>query len=156
MLGGMSTLELAALLAGYALAMARLLNAARPLWAWVPVKLQPLLPALVTVLPLLASQLGAATTRLDMTESGILALGALMTAVRGQHPVPPVALVLLFLGFTGLAGCSSLARVTPADRAAGYTAQAKAAELSCRAYVFDRAHGLVDEVPAMVKLCAGE
>ena len=55
-----------------------------------------------------------------------------------------------------LTGCSAFRSVTPADRAEAYAAQAKTAELACKAYVFDRAAGLTPEVPAMAKLCAGE
>jgi hypothetical protein len=102
----MSFLEFVALLAAYALATARLLNAAKPLWSWVPTKLQPLLPALLSVLPTLAAQLGMVHTKLDLTETLVVALGALMTAVRGQHPVPPALLVLAFLGFTNLTACA--------------------------------------------------
>lgn len=106
MVGGMSTLELAALIAGYALAVARLLNAGKLLWSWLPTKLQPLLPALVTVLPLLAAQLGAVTTKLDLVESLVLALGALTTAIRGEHPVPPLAIVMLIGGLACASGCA--------------------------------------------------
>src|SRR4051812_25194450 len=103
----MTTLEIAALLAGYALALCRLLNAAKALWSWLPSKLQPLLPALITVLPMLAAQLGVAHTKLDISEALLLAFGALTTAVRGELPVPAVALVLLFLGVTSLPACAS-------------------------------------------------
>ncbi len=141
MLGGMSTLELAALIAGYALALARLLNAARGLWSWVPTKLPPLLPALVTVLPLLASQLGAATTKLDITESLVLALGALTTAIRGQHPVPPPALALLFVGFViSATACSSW---KPVARTADGLA-----ETMCAQFFAERKPGLTLEEAA--------
>lgn len=105
----MTTIELAALLAGYALAIARLLNAAKLLWAWVkPTWLQPALPALVTVLPLLAAQLGAAETKLDISEALLMAFGALSTAVRGERPVPPAVLALMFFGFVSVVpACAS-------------------------------------------------
>lgn len=64
-------------------------------------------------------------------------------------------LVCLLLGLS-VAGCGAFSKVTPVDRADAYTAQARAAELACRAYVFDRAGGLVGEVPSMTKLCSGE
>ncbi len=53
-------------------------------------------------------------------------------------------------------GCGLLDRVrsvTPADRASAYEAQAGAVQAACKAYAFDRAAGLVPEVPAMVELC---
>lgn len=122
----MSVLELAAMLAAYALATARLLNAAKPLWSWVPTKLQPLLPALLTVLPALGAQLGMVHTKLDLTETLIMALGALMTAVRGQHPVPGPVLALVFLGFIGvLPGCAGW---KPVARTADGVAEALCAQ----------------------------
>lgn len=146
MLGCMSTLELAALLAGYALALARLLNAAKLLWSWLPVKLQPLLPALVTVLPLLASQLGAAETKLALSEALLLALGALTTAVRGQHPVPPPLLVLLFLAFTGMvSGCSR-------DRSRDIQSAIDASRAACLVYQVSR-NELPKPLPEADKLC---
>jgi hypothetical protein len=52
-----------------------------------------------------------------------------------------------------LAACGVFRAVTPADRAAGYAAEAKAISAACKAYRFDRAAGLVPEVPAMAELC---
>jgi hypothetical protein len=50
-------------------------------------------------------------------------------------------------------GCSALASVTPSHRAQGYAAEAKAVATLCKAYRFDRAAGLVPDVPAMTELC---
>jgi hypothetical protein len=54
-------------------------------------------------------------------------------------------------------GCAALTsaanKVTPADRAKAYEAEANTAKLECKAYKFDRAAGLVPEVPAMSELC---
>jgi hypothetical protein len=44
---------------------------------------QPLLPALLVVLPAIASQFGTVETKLDFAEAVVLALGALGTAIRG-------------------------------------------------------------------------
>jgi hypothetical protein len=49
--------------------------------------------------------------------------------------------------------CAALQRVTPADRAKAYEAEAQATALECKAYRFDRAAGLVADVPSMTKLC---
>lgn len=61
--------------------------------------------------------------------------------------------VLAFCAWCLPIGCSALARVTPADRAQGYASEAKAVGALCKAYRFDRAAVLVEEVPAMVELC---
>lgn len=61
----------------------------------------------------------------------------------------PVVLAWLVAGCAALASAS----VTPADRAAGYAAEAKAVAGLCKAYRFDRAAGLVPDVPAMTELC---
>lgn len=51
-----------------------------------------------------------------------------------------------------LTSCS-IFQVTPAERAMAYTDEATVAGAECAAYKFDRAAGLVPEVPAMSKLC---
>jgi hypothetical protein len=80
----MTPIEIATIVAGYTLALLRLLGAARPLWSWLPEKAQPILPALLVVLPVIASQFGTVQTKLDFMEAIVLALGALGTAVRGS------------------------------------------------------------------------
>lgn len=147
MLAGMTTLEIAALLAGYALALARLLNAGRALWAWVkPTWLQPLLPALVTILPLLATQLGAADTKIAISEALLMAFGALATAVRGEKPVPPLALALLFFGFVSVVpGCAGW---KPAARTADGLA-----ETMCAQFFSEQKPGLSLE-DAAAQFCA--
>ena len=57
---------------------------------------------------------------------------------------------LVALGLLVLAGCVT---VTPADRAAGYAAEAKGVDALCKAYRFDRAMGLTPDVPRMSELC---
>lgn len=68
----------------------------------------------------------------------------------------PALLLGLLLAVVTQSGCSAFRSVTPADRADAYAAQARATELTCKAYRFDRASGLVGDVPTMAKLCAGE
>jgi len=65
-----------------------------------------------------------------------------------------VALAAFVLGSALSLGCAALSSVTPADRAAGYEAEAKSIGALCEAYRFDRAAGLVADVPAMAKVCA--
>jgi hypothetical protein len=55
-----------------------------------------------------------------------------------------------------MVGCAALRSVTPADRAAGYGAEARAVGTLCKAYRFDRAAGLVTDVPAMTAICSKE
>jgi hypothetical protein len=80
----MTPIEIATLVAAYALALARLLGAARPLYAWLPEKLQPVVPAFIAVLPAIAAQFELVQTKLDFTEAVVIALGTLGTAVRGR------------------------------------------------------------------------
>lgn len=94
----LSIVQLAAIVAGYALAFSRLTDAARPLWQWVkPPWLQTLLPALVTVLPDFASALGLVKTKTDFVQAIVVAVGALGFAMRGALPkkvydrLPPAA-----------------------------------------------------------------
>jgi hypothetical protein len=84
----MTPIEIATLVAAYALALARLLGAARPLYAWLPEKAQPFLPALIAVLPMIASRFELVQTKLDFAEAIVAALGALGTALRGGEPEP--------------------------------------------------------------------
>ena len=79
----MTPIEIATLVAAYALALARLLGAARPLYDWLPEKVQPVVPALIVVLPAIAAQFELVQTKLDFAEAVVIALGALGTAARG-------------------------------------------------------------------------
>lgn len=85
----MTTIELAAVIAGYSMALFRVANSARWGWSFLPAWAQVLLPALVTALPAFASQLGGVTTKLELTEAIVVFLGALGTAWRGSLPNKP-------------------------------------------------------------------
>ncbi len=87
----MSPIEIATLIAGYSLALCRLLGAAKPLWAWLPAKAQPFLPALIVVLPAIASQFELVQTKLDFAEAFVVALGAIGTALRGGTMPEPTS-----------------------------------------------------------------
>ena len=87
----MTPIEIAVLVAAYALALARLLGAARPLYTWLPEKAQPFLPALIAVLPVIASKFELVQTKLDFAEAVVVALGALGTALRGAEQEPTQA-----------------------------------------------------------------
>ncbi len=52
--------------------------------------------------------------------------------------------------------CALFKSVTPADRASAYAREAQAAQVACKAYQFDRAAGLVTEVPEMARVCASK
>lgn len=70
-----------------------------------------------------------------------------------------VDLDLLVLGLQIVApllvvvGCAALSNVTPADRAAAYKREAQGLAVTCKAYKFDRAQGLVTDVPEMTAAC---
>lgn len=59
---------------------------------------------------------------------------------------------LLFMLLTG-PGCAALQSITPADRASAYAREAQGISALCKAYAFDRASGLVGEVPEMAQAC---
>ncbi len=82
----LSIIQLAAIVAGYALAVSRLMDAARPLWHWAPQWLQLALPALVTALPEFAAALGLVKTKTDLMQAIVIALGTVTTAMRGALP----------------------------------------------------------------------
>jgi len=79
-------LRYAAIVAGYLLAFARLTDTARPLWQFLPVKLQPVMPALLVVLPDLVRGLQTGTTVQDVLNALVTAGGALMISLRGAVP----------------------------------------------------------------------
>jgi len=141
----MTPLEIAATAAAYLLAFARLLDVARPLWAWVKWPwAQPLLPILIVALPQMAGAFGAIETRMDLTFAIVAALGTLSTSVRGALPaahfaklsppavdelrvarggtskLPPAGVVMLVLGAVGIFGvnaCSPGVEKPPCDPA---------------------------------------
>jgi hypothetical protein len=77
--------------------------------------------------------------------------------LRGDWKHPDWRLQLVFcVLLVCVLSCSAFSKVTPADRAEAYDAQARTTELACKAYAFDRASGLVGDVPNMAKLCAGQ
>jgi hypothetical protein len=79
-------LRYAAIVAGYALALARLTDTARPLWQFLPAKLQPLMPALLVVLPDLAIGLQKGASVEDILNTLVTGAGALMISLRGAVP----------------------------------------------------------------------
>ena len=83
----MSLAEVVSLIAGFALALSRLLTVAKPFWARVP-KLAAVLPAVVAMLPALVAQLGLVTTELDLVETLVVAAAMLLP---GTVPAPAPA-----------------------------------------------------------------
>lgn len=79
-------LKYAAIVAGYLLALARLNDKARPFWQFLPTWAQPVLPALVVILPDLANGLQKGVSVEDVLGSLVTAGGALMIALRGAVP----------------------------------------------------------------------
>ena len=79
----MTPIELGTVIAAYALALARLLNAARFAWAWLPKHVQPVLPALLIALPQLAGALGLVETKMDIAVAALMTMGSVVAAIRG-------------------------------------------------------------------------
>jgi hypothetical protein len=85
----MSTAEIlkyAAIVAGYLLALARLNDKARPFWQFLPTWAQPVMPALVVIIPELALGLQKGTSVEDVLSAIVTAGGALMISLRGAVP----------------------------------------------------------------------
>lgn len=127
----MSAIELAAIIAGYSMALLRVASAARWSWGFLPPWAQVLVPAMVTALPAFAAQLGAVQTSLDLTEAIVVFLGALGTAWRGTLPAKggkgdddppagpkPAGLAMMMMLALSLVACSP----------AHWAAQARVAE----------------------------
>jgi hypothetical protein len=83
----MSLLEVCSLIASFALAATRLLNAAKPFWSRWPL-VATWLPPVVAALPALAASVGLVTTEVGLVEA-LLVAGAL--ALPGLVPAPHVA-----------------------------------------------------------------
>lgn len=155
----MSVLELAAIIAGYALAAMRVMNAARWSWAFLPPVAQVLLPAIVTALPALASALGGVETKLDIVEAIVVFLGALGTAWRGSLPGGGgggpgggnVAAATGALAFLMLVGCAPAVDQPPCDAA---TAQRMAAACAMRTEIECVQAGLTEENCHVISECA--
>jgi hypothetical protein len=138
----MSTLELAAVLAGAVMALARLFRVAAPLWNYGPAWVQPLLATLPLVLTQLGGALGAVQTKLDLTEVLLVGVLAVAAAVRGATSKAPVAALLLFVGLS-TSGCSLLSAPPPDTAARDAYRAAKAA---CAAYELAPAEAHNDEM----------
>lgn len=82
------TIALLATVAAYMLAAARLFNVAKPLYGWIPPKLQPVVIALAAGLPQLAEALIGATTKEQLFTAVGSAVVAFLVAVKGP-PTPP-------------------------------------------------------------------
>lgn len=105
----MSTIELAAIIAGALIAIARLARVAAPLWKYGPPWVQTLLTTLPLLLTQVAGQLGAVATELDLASvllfAGLTIVAAVGDARRGVH----FAGVLLLAGLVGSSsGCAYL------------------------------------------------
>lgn len=105
----MSTIELAAIVAGALMAIARLARVAAPLWKYGPPWVQTLLTTLPLLLTQIAGQLGAVATELDLASvllfAGLTITAAVGDARRGVH----FAGVLLLAGLAGSSsGCAYL------------------------------------------------
>lgn len=87
----MTPLQIAALIVAYLLAFARLFDAFRWAWAWIPVKFQPLAPAFLAAVPAIVEAFRGVTDRTQLTIAIMGALGTLTTAMRGALPASTFA-----------------------------------------------------------------
>jgi hypothetical protein len=83
------TIALVAAIAGHLLAIARLFNAFRPLYGWLPPKAQPVVIAAVAGLPPLAAALTEAKSLEQVLLAVASGLTAFFMAVKGSPPAPP-------------------------------------------------------------------
>lgn len=82
----MTPIQIAAALVAYLLAFARLLDAARWAWSWLPAPVQPVLPAVVAAVPLAVEAFTGVQTREQLVIGIVVAVGAFATAIRGALP----------------------------------------------------------------------
>lgn len=87
----MSPIQISALIVAYLLAFARLFDAARWAWAWIPAKFQPLAPALLAAIPAIVEAFRGVTDKMQLTIAIMGALGTLTTAMRGALPASTFA-----------------------------------------------------------------
>lgn len=129
----MSVLEIVSILVGLIVALRRLLGAARPImFGLLPDKAQPYVAALLTVLPALAEQLGAARTHLDVAETVVVAAAVFFVAVRGKPAATVAALALI-----GVVTVSTACSVFGSDKPGITAADAyQAAKRACALYRF--------------------
>ncbi len=125
----MSAIELAALIAGFLMAVARLARVAAPLWNYGPAWVQPLLATLPLILTEIAGKLGAVTTKLDFAEAAIVGVLTVVAAVRGVMHKAPVAALLLFVA-VGASACSSFQKAPDTAARDAY----RGAKAACAAY----------------------
>lgn len=124
----MTTLELAAMLAGFVMAIARLARVVGPLWNYGPAWVQPLLATLPLVLTQLGGALGAVETRLDLTEALLVGALTLAAAVRGATASKAVALLLCFVCLNSTA-CSYFQKAPATAASDAYRGAKQACEL---------------------------
>lgn len=138
----MSTIELAAILAGAVMALARLARVAAPLWKYGPPWVQALIPVLPLLLTQIGDMLGAVHTTLDLTSVLLFAGLTIAAAVGDARKAAPLVLLCL-VGF-GSSACASAPSVSARD-------SYRAARTACELY----AHAPADaRTPEADKACA--
>lgn len=126
----MSTIELAAVIAGAVMALARLFRVAAPLWKYGPPWVQALVPIAPLMLTQIGDMLGAVQTKLDLASVLLFALLTIAAAIGDARKAASagVALICLFCGFGAAAGgCAKFAAPPPETAARDAYRTAKAA-----------------------------
>ena len=81
----MSLFEITSLVAAFALGASRLLVASKPFWTKLPPVVATFVPAVVVMLPQLASSMGAVHSELDFVQALILAAAMLLPGAAAKH-----------------------------------------------------------------------
>jgi hypothetical protein len=113
----MSVIELAALIAGFLMAVARLARVAAPLWSYGPSWVQPLLATLPLMATELAGKFGAVHTKLDLAEVLLVAGLVVAASVRGVVSKGAAVAVLLIVACFGATACGAFDSQEPAATA---------------------------------------
>jgi hypothetical protein len=111
----MSTIELAAVLAGAVMALARLFRVAAPLWKYGPPWVQALVPIAPLMLTQIGDMLGAVHTTLDLASVLLFAVLTIAAAVGDARKGAgaAAAALLVFIGLSTTACSGAREALTP-------------------------------------------
>jgi hypothetical protein len=145
----MSTIELAAVLAGAVMAIARLARVAAPLWKYGPPWVQALIPLLPLMLTQIGDMLGAVKTTLDLSSVLLFAVLTIAAAVGdARRAASGSALALLLFAGVGLSasGCAFFEKAAKAAPETAARDAYKAAKAACALYELAPAERHTDEM----------
>lgn len=132
-LSAVDWVHVAALIAAYSLAFARLFDAARWAWAWLPAPLQPVAPVFLTFLTDLATGMGGAKDFNDVARAVLIDLGPLAAALRGA--LPPAHFARLDPASKDALAIARVGKKVPADFRSSYPPPAGLAAFAVFAFL---------------------